>query len=109
MGREVVVAAEKKNESEKETVAKRADILRKQRLRIAKQGRSMDTDSQSKEHSLASDGIPGTKEDWLKLNLARSIMAKRYRKTYDKIRRNKTKKSKHQKYLERKRQRNESK
>merc|ERR1712154_590456 len=94
-------------ENTKEKVEKRQNILRTQRLKIAKQGRIGDEKKSSTEHSLEKDGIPGNQDEWLKLNLARSIMAKRYRKTYDNIRRKKTKKNKHQEYLEMKRQRNE--
>merc|ERR1712173_573565 len=94
-------------ENTKEKVEMRQNILRTQRLKIAKQGRISDEKKSSTEHSLAKDGIPGNQDEWLKLNLARSIMAKRYRKTYDNIRRKKTKKNKHQEYLEMKRQRNE--
>merc|ERR1712190_516852 len=94
-------------ENEKEKAKERQKILRAQRLRIAKKGRIGDEKKSSTEHSLEKDGIPGNQDEWLKLNLARSIMAKRFRKTYDNIRRKKTKKSHHQNYLEEKRQRNE--
>merc|ERR1712232_451508 len=88
-------AEEEENEKEKEKAEERQKILRTQRLRIAKKGRIGDEMKSSKEHSLEKDGIPGNQNEWLKLNLARSIMAKRFRKTYDNIRRKKTKKSHH--------------
>merc|ERR1719361_1497239 len=84
----------------------KVEVLRRERLKIANRGRSKS--EKRSEHSLEVDGIPGSKEDWTKLNLARSIMAKRFRKTYDQIRRKKTKKSNHLLYLESKRQRIEN-
>ena len=94
------------DEDEEEEKEDKSKVLQKERLKIANRGRNKkDGDGKKQEHGLETDGIPANQEEWMKLNLARSIMAKRYRKTYDQIRRKKTKKSRHLKNLEAKRQR----
>ena len=92
----------------KENVESKQSRLQKQRLKIAHRKRVLSVPKEEK-HSLDKDGIPGTQEEWNKVNRARAMMPKRHRKMYDKIRRSKTKKSKHFKYMEQKRKRFEQK
>eukprot|EP01084_Bolivina_argentea_P134492 237217_1 len=81
---------------------KKQSILDKQRLKIASKQRRKFGKQTAKKHSLETDGIPGSHKDFVKVNLARTMMAKKFRKQYDKIRRNKTSKSKHIKYMDKK-------
>jgi len=99
----------KKNQNilNKEKEKEKQEILEKQRMKIANNRRQYGT--KATEHSLAVDGIAADKDELMKIKLAKSMMPKRHRRTYEKIVKKKLTKSKHSKYMEQKRRQHERK
>ena len=102
------VNAKKKKINNWKKTREKETRLEQQRIKIADRHRWM-SGSKLQKHSLEKDGIPGNEEEVMKVNLARTMMAKRFRKTYDKIRRKETRISRYVKKMDTRRKRLESK